>query len=324
MADELMVRQNMALTFDEMTRAAKAMALSGYFTDAREVSQAMVKVMAGAELGLGPFASMTGISIIKGKPVLGANLIATLIKNDPRYDYHITELTETRAVIDFYEYGQKVGTSTFTIEEARASGVGAATPPGKPKSMLEMYPKNMLFARAISNGAKWYTPGIFGGAPVYTPDEFGADVDEEGDPIIDVTPKMVVIDNATGEIMQAPSLVEGEVTFDSLTPPPAAPADSRGEASPAAQAKRAHLRPRPENGGAPDWEARALKARTLREFASIIPHMLPDYKSEHEVVAIMEGWPDFEYDREHTAEFIQRLRELKAQLADAEPEPLFP
>ena len=42
----------------------------------------------------------------------------------------------------------------------------------------------MFFARAISNGAKWYTPGIFGGAPVYTPDEMGADVDEDGD-IID-------------------------------------------------------------------------------------------------------------------------------------------
>src|SRR5690606_24998477 len=107
-----------------------------------------------------PFAAMSNIHVIKGKPVLGANLIATLIKNDYRYDYRIVELSDKRAVIDFYEHGEKVGTSTFTIEEARASGVGATTPPGKPKSMLEMYPKNMLFARAISNGAKWYTPGI--------------------------------------------------------------------------------------------------------------------------------------------------------------------
>ena len=33
----------------------------------------------------------------------------------------------------------------------------------------------------MTNGAKWYTPGIFGGAPVYTPEELGADVDENGD-----------------------------------------------------------------------------------------------------------------------------------------------
>lgn len=202
MANELIVRQNTVLTFDEMTRAAKAMALSGYFNDARDVSQAMVKVMAGAEMGIGPFAAMSNIHVIKGKPVLGANLVATLIKNDHRYDYRIVELTDQRAVIDFYEHGEKVGTSTFTIEEARASGVGGATPPGKSKSMLEMYPKNMLFARALSNGAKWYTPGVFGGAPVYTPDELGADMDEEGDPIINVTPAPRKVDTATGEMTE--------------------------------------------------------------------------------------------------------------------------
>ena len=41
------------------------------------------------------------------------------------------------------------------------------------------YPRNMLFARAISNGARWYCPDLFGGSPVYTPDELGAEVDGE-------------------------------------------------------------------------------------------------------------------------------------------------
>jgi hypothetical protein len=30
----------------------------------------------------------------------------------------------------------------------------------------------MLYARALSNGAKWYCPDVFGG-PIYTPDELG-------------------------------------------------------------------------------------------------------------------------------------------------------
>jgi len=59
----------------------------------------------------------------------------------------------------------------------------------------------MLFARAISNGAKWFCPDIFGG-PVYTPDELGAEVDEEGD-IIDVTPR--TIDGDTGEVTRPSS-----------------------------------------------------------------------------------------------------------------------
>ena len=45
----------------------------------------------------------------------------------------------------------------------------------------------MLFARAISRGARRFAPGIFGGSPVYTPDEMGADVDEEGNVVIDST-----------------------------------------------------------------------------------------------------------------------------------------
>jgi len=38
----------------------------------------------------------------------------------------------------------------------------------------------MLFARALSNGIRWFTPDIYNGATVYTPDEMGALTDEEG------------------------------------------------------------------------------------------------------------------------------------------------
>lgn len=156
--------------FDEMQRAAIALHESGYFTDSKSKAQAIVKVMAGAELGIPPFAAMTGIHIIQGKPALGANVLATLIKNDPRYNYRVLEMTAEVCRIQFYENGEPCGISEFTIVEARKAGT----------KNLDKFPKNMLFARAISNGAKWYTPGIFGGAPVYTPDELGADVDEDG------------------------------------------------------------------------------------------------------------------------------------------------
>jgi hypothetical protein len=41
----------------------------------------------------------------------------------------------------------------------------------------------MLFARAMSNGVRWYCPDVFSGAPTYTPEELGADVTESGDVI---------------------------------------------------------------------------------------------------------------------------------------------
>lgn len=156
--------------FNELSQVAKAMAASGFFQDTKLEAQAIVKVLAGREMGLGPFASMTGIHIIQGRPSLGANLIASLIKNDPRYNYRVVQLDDKACSIDFYENGEKCGNSTFTAEDARKAQT----------KNLDKFPKNMLFARAISNGAKWFTPGIFGGSPVYTPEELGADVDEEG------------------------------------------------------------------------------------------------------------------------------------------------
>jgi len=176
--------------FDSISRAAIVLAKSGFFKDVQSEAQAIVKVMAGAELGLPPFASMSGISIIQGKPVLGANLIATLVKNDPRYDYRPVEHTDTACIIEWKEGGRVVGQSAFTWEEAtRAQLTG--------KDNWKKYPSDMLFARAISRGARRFAPGIFGGSPIYTPDELGAEVDEDG------------------------NVLEGEIVRQPVTTPPA-------------------------------------------------------------------------------------------------------
>jgi len=160
--------------FSELQQIGRAFSASGYFKDSEDEAKAIVKIMAGREIGLGAFASMTGIHIIQGKPVLGANILATLIKNDPRYNYIVVELSDKNCSIDFFENEKKIGNSSFSVADAKKAG----------SKNLEKYPRNMLFARAISNGAKWYTPGIFGGVPVYTPDESGMEVDDEGDPVI--------------------------------------------------------------------------------------------------------------------------------------------
>lgn len=171
--------------FDQLEKAAKALQMSGYFKDVTTQAQAIVKVMAGAELGLPPFASMTGIHIIQGKPVLGANVISTLVKNDPRYNYRVKEATDTACTIEWLEDGKPAGASTFTMAEAKTAGLTG-------KDNWSKYPSDMLFARAISRGARRFAPGIFGGSPIYTPDEMGADVDEDGmiitTTVVDVTP----------------------------------------------------------------------------------------------------------------------------------------
>ena len=159
---------------DDLARIGKMMAVSGYFQDAREAAQAAVKVQAGMEMGFGPFASMTGIYIIQGRPSIGANLMASAVKNNPKYDYRVREMSEQVCKIEFFERidgkRESIGISEFTIAEAKKAGV----------KNLEKFPRNMLFARAMSNGIRWFCPDVFAGNPTYTPEELGANVDEEG------------------------------------------------------------------------------------------------------------------------------------------------
>lgn len=170
-----LARMSQPSNLDETFRVGEVLAKSGFFDDSRQAAQAVTKIMAGQELGLSPIASMTGINIIKGRVSIGANLIASVIKRSrPEYDYKVVELTDAVCSIDFYERGELAGNSTFTKEDAAKAQT----------QNMGKFARNMLFARAMSNGARWYTPAIFGG-PVYTPDELGATVDAEGQ-VIDV------------------------------------------------------------------------------------------------------------------------------------------
>ena len=139
---------------------AKTFAESGMFTDAKQMGQAFVKIQAGQEIGIPPFAAMSGIHIIQGKPTLGAGLIASCVKGSGKYDYKVKELNDKVCSIDFFQGSENIGNSSFTIAEAQKAGT----------KNIDKFPKNMLFARAISNGVKWLCPDVFSG-PVYVPEE---------------------------------------------------------------------------------------------------------------------------------------------------------
>lgn len=153
----------------DLERLATAFAASGMFKDARTMGQALVKMMAGQEFGIGPYAAMTGIYIVDGKPTMAATTIGGIIKKSGKYDYKIVTLDDTQCSLDFYEHGEKVGNSTFTMSDAAKAGLTA-------NATYKKYPRNMLLSRALTNGARWYTPDVFGGA-VYTPDEINQTIE---------------------------------------------------------------------------------------------------------------------------------------------------
>ena len=157
----------MPATFDELSIMAKAFVASGFFTDVRSISQGIVKVQAGKELGLSPVYSMQNINMIKGRLTTSANTMALLIKRSGRYNYRIVEHTDTVCNIKFSEAEDgkwvDVGHSRFTLDDANRAGLVKAG------GSWVMYPRAMLFSRAISQGARLYTPDAIGG--VYTTEE---------------------------------------------------------------------------------------------------------------------------------------------------------
>jgi hypothetical protein len=106
---------------------------------------------------------MRGISIVQGKVNLDAGLLASLIQKSGRYTYRVVELSNSVADLAFFEGDKQVGTSRFTKEDAAAAKLWD-------RETWKAYPRNMLFARALSNGQRWYCPALAFGS-VYTGDE---------------------------------------------------------------------------------------------------------------------------------------------------------
>ena len=197
---------------DDLARVGEVFVKSGFFADTRDAAQAIVKVMAGQELGFAPIASMTGVYIVKGKVSLSANLIAAAVKRSGRYTFRVRKHDATVCEVEFFELDkagnkESIGFSSFSIEEARAAKLTDS-------ATWKNFPRNMLYARAISNGAKWHCPDVFGG-PVYTPDELGATIDGETGEMIDVSPAPTPISTpAPAQI--APVAMASEEQIESL------------------------------------------------------------------------------------------------------------
>lgn len=208
MTAEMIVRDATSYNLADTMKVGDILAKSGFFADSREAAQAFTKILAGQEMGIGPIAAMTGIFIVKGRVTLSANLMAAQVKRSGRYNYRVTRLDDTGCEIAFFEGQTEIGRSSFTADDAKSAGLWNSSDPWKKT------PRNMFFARAISNGVKWFTPDVFSG-PVYTPDELSNDT-----PAIDTPPPSPAraalppappVNVSTGEVTEKP-MVAGAVS----------------------------------------------------------------------------------------------------------------
>jgi hypothetical protein len=184
---------------------ARALAASGMFKDARQAEQAFAKVLIGRDLGLSPTEAMMGLHIVEGKPELSAALQAAFVKRTPGYDYRVLEHTTDACEIAFYRDGDELGRSRFTMEDARTAGLAGRGP-------WKSYPKNMLFARAMSNGVAFHCPEVTGGVRVYSEGEISGQ-ESPAQVAEPVSARPVTLNVETGEVVERgrPPVVEPEV-----------------------------------------------------------------------------------------------------------------
>jgi hypothetical protein len=109
---------------------------------------------------------MSAIHIVEGKPELSADLQASMLRTyrgpeGERYDYRITTPADKRdsectVQVRYREPGEKwkvIGEETFSAEDAKRAGLLG-------KDVYRKYPRNMFFARAISNAIAFFCPEV--------------------------------------------------------------------------------------------------------------------------------------------------------------------
>lgn len=141
----------------------------------------LIVMMKGRELGLKPMQAFGSISVINGKAVCEAVLLAALVKSSPLCDYFtLIESTDAKATFETKRIGKQPVRMSFTIEQAKTAGLY----PGKDN--WKNYPAAMLRARATSHLCKAEWQDVILG--LTTPDEVESPVE---------------IDPFTGEVLKS-------------------------------------------------------------------------------------------------------------------------
>jgi hypothetical protein len=246
--------------FEFHQRSAKLFATSGLFTDIKgqteqqAIAQAYVKISLGESMGFNPAESMTGIDIIQGRVAVGANLRAARMQR-AGYAWDMLQLDDKgcrlrlklngKALMCEYmnpetgEVSDVPVVVSFMLEDAIKAGLAG-------KDNYKKNPRNMFFARAITNAQRWYAPGILGADILST--EEAQDLEPNAGQDAGLTAKAVRVADGIKE-RYAKKTSEGPASAASAPDPPSGESSKAETAAPPepltpeqAQAKLMELR----------------------------------------------------------------------------------
>jgi len=200
----------------ECSDLADRLAKSSLLPDAlkNKPQDVMFQIMAGAELGLGPIASIRGIYVIQGKPVLSADLMIALVMGSGHCDYFVQ--TEASATSVTFETKRKsapvVQRITWTWEDAKRAGLNT-------KENWRLYPKQMLASRAKAELARLAYSDVLAGC--YDPDEIdvstpirAADSPKPANDIVDAE----IVEPVADDLLERVTHAESSAVLEALKP----------------------------------------------------------------------------------------------------------
>jgi hypothetical protein len=146
----------------DMIVKADIMIKSGFLPKAYNKPEAVIMACTiGAELGFSPMQALNVINVIEGKPTLSVNACLALVQKSGGF-VETLELSETACKIRVSRPGRPEHIEEFTLVDASRAGLT-----GK-QNWVKM-PKNMLYARAASNGIRRVYADVLSG--LYTTEE---------------------------------------------------------------------------------------------------------------------------------------------------------
>lgn len=223
-------------TLPEVQSMSEMLAKSSLIPEAlrNKAADVMVQILAGQELGLAPMASIRGVHIVQGKPLLSADTMVGLVLGSGLCEYFsCVEETDTKVTYETKRKGsphpQRV---SWSDDDTKAAGLNT-------KDNWRLHKKQMRRARAKAILARDVYPDVLAGC--YDPDEVSVPAQRPAH-IEAVDAEFVEVDATPHEIL-AVEHTANEAELKAMAPVlKALPEKWKAQASEAYKARLAHHR----------------------------------------------------------------------------------
>jgi len=159
---------------NQLKEYARNAVAAGFYSGIQNPHQAMMIILTGLELNMGPVWALQNVHIIKGKPSLKAEgMLGLVYKNIEGARVNFIKRDSNICEIEASRPGSKSARFVFTMDDARTAGLTN-------KENWQKYPKSMLHARCISDMCRAMFPDALMGVS-YTPQEI-QDFDNSDEP----------------------------------------------------------------------------------------------------------------------------------------------